>query len=322
MFLIKRLLGDNRPTITHTSTDTINLQSIDNGTSLNRDGSGLTVITGNVGHDVTISIDKQGSLRIIGTIGNNCSIYKDGNGTLTIEGSVANDLSLTVYGSGSVIFTQRPHELVIKAIKNMSSVAQISCGGVLLQRTNAGYMHHSLGATQAPPHQPMPLHQPTIVPPPANPMQRLSTEPPASSSATSNNTETDQYTELTRKYIEVTRKHKRETISDRIAKLELTSEEEKLFEPFMAELSGDYFDDIPIMYNEKYYNLSFLLELHKRGQPDPYSREPLELKNFQPARAIYNHLDDAIAQLNKIRQENATTEIQTTSTPPDAQIRL
>ncbi|MFA6302162.1 MAG: hypothetical protein WC627_03405 [Legionella sp.] len=318
MFLINRLFGDNRPTITHTDTSTINLENIDNGTSLYREGSGLTVITGNVGHHVTISINNQGSLRICGTIGNKCSIYKDGNGTLTIEGAVANDLLLTVYGSGSVIFTQRPHELVIKAMKNMSSVAQISCGGVLMPPTNTGYIHHGLGGARQ-----VPMHQPLIAPPPAaNPMRRLSTEPPASSSTTSNNTETDHYTDITQKYIETTREHKCETISVRIAKLKLTSNEEELFEPFIEEITGDYFNDIPIMYDERYYNLSTLLEMYKRNKPDPYSRVPLKLINFQPARTLYNNLDDTIAKLNEIRQKNATTENQITSAPPDAQNRL
>lgn len=155
MISFAQLLGfrrSNRPTIAQDNPDPIVLEIIPDNCDFIREGSGLTTITGAVGHNVNLTIRGNSSLRIIGNVGHGCKIFKEGNGTLTFEGAVASDLELTLYGGGDVTFTQQPGEEVIRSIKNRGTTARINCAGMILPQPRQGYRHHNLG---------IPVRQPT-----------------------------------------------------------------------------------------------------------------------------------------------------------------
>ena len=292
------LFKPSRQKIAHERAEDFNLESIANDTDFTRSGSGLTVIAGNVGHGVKLSIQDSSRVLIRGTIGSGCSILKEGGGTLTIEGTVADDLKLIVWGQGSVTFTRRPPQSVIGAIKNRGGVAQIICAGEVLPQPRQEYIHHNLGAAVRLPVEPeqraMALAQPLREQRPVPAAHHLDVA-------------VDQYSDLTRVYIETSRAHNIKTIAARINELNLSEEEQPSFEVFQDPILMVYFNDIPVAYNEIYYNLSTLLDLYNREKPDPYTREPLKLANFQPARKLFTDLDKAINNL-KLQREAAKKE--------------
>ncbi|KTD06206.1 hypothetical protein Lgra_2983 [Legionella gratiana] len=305
MISLAQLLGfrrSNRSTISHENPGSIILEIIPDNSDFIREGSGLTIITGAVGQNVNLTIRENSSLKIIGNVGRDCKILKEGNGTLTFEGAVADDLELTLYGRGDVIFNQQPSEEVIRSIKNRGSAARVICAGMILPLSSQGYRHHNLGLAR----QPIPeLRESTT-----SVLSRLSQDRPAPPSQSENTV--DQYTSLTQEYIDRCHTSNIETIAARINKLNLTQEEEPLFEGFKDCIMRDYFDDIPVMYDERYYNLSTLLELYKSNKPDPYTRKPLKLEGFYSARTLLNSFDDAVLNLNKKREatkQNASAHL-------------
>jgi hypothetical protein len=283
------LFGPKRTKISHEAAGNHNLETIANDTDFFRNGTGTTIVTGSVGHGVKLTILEEGNLTISGNIGSECSIYKDGSGVLIIEGTVADDLKLTIYGSGQVRFTRRPPESVLVAIKNPGGVAQILCEGVALPRPRQDYAHHNMGAAAR--RQPSPPPRVVYVQAAA---PRHAAGPHDAMAAV------DKYTDLTQSYIDATRAHQKKTIKARIEELALTAEEELLFKDFIDPISLDYFDDVPVQYNEKYFNLSTLLGLNK--PEDPFTREPLKLANIQPARKVFNDLDEVIKKLKEQRE--------------------
>ncbi|KTD55670.1 hypothetical protein Lsan_3222 [Legionella santicrucis] len=293
MISLAKLLGlrrSNRPTIVHENPGPIDLEIIPDNCDFIREGSGLTTVTGAVGHNVNLAIRGNGSLRIIGNVGTGCKILKEGNGTLTFEGAVASDLELTLYGGGDVTFTQQPSEEVIRSIKNRGTTARIICAGTILPQPSQGYRHHNLG-NQARQHSEQS----------ARILNQLSYSRPSSPSPKSENTE-DYYQPFTQNYIEHCQTSKLETIAVRINQLNLTNEEELLFEDFKDPITLDYFEDIPVMYDERYYNLSTLLELYKNSRPDPFTRNPLKLAGISPARTLLNNFDEVVLELHKKRE--------------------
>jgi hypothetical protein len=287
MGLFDWLFRSRRPQVSHNDAAVINLEAIANDTDFTRDGSGSTVITGSVGHGVTMSIRGNSNVTIRGAIGSGCSILKEGGGTLTIEGIVTDNLKLTVYGQGSVVFSRRPLESVIGAIKNRGGVAQIICAGSALPPPRQGYIRHNLGAAA---EQPAQYHPPLFRERPA---------PAAAPIAPA----VDNYPDITRSYIETFRDHGVKTIAVRISELNVTAEETPLFDEFIEKtIWNDYFTDIPVCYNETYYNLADLLKLYNENKPDPLSRAPLKLANIQPARQLLNKLDKVINELKATRE--------------------
>lgn len=293
MPLFDWLFGRRKPTITHKNSDDFTLETIADGTYFTRIGDGLTIITGPVGHGVKLRIEENGHLIIRGNIGTGCHILKDGLGALIIEGTVTDDLKLTVYGRGPVSFTRQPPESVIAAIKNLGGVAQISCAGSLLPApAPEGYVRHNLGRPR--PEQRAPLPQ-------------LLAERPAPAPRVQ--AAVDQYSDLTKEYIETFKAHKTKAIATRINELELTEEEEPLFERFVDHIiTKDYIDDVPVMYNEHYYSLSVLLQWSEMKKEDPQTRQPFKLANIQPACKISTDLDDVIKAL-KVRREAAKAKL-------------
>lgn len=292
--LWRRILGSQKPLISHNSIFSFELEVIPDNAEFLREGNGLTTIRGDIGQNVCLTIRENGSLKIIGNMGSGCKIFKEGNGTLTIEGAVANDLELTVYGQGGVTFTRYPPDEVIRSIKNRGA-AQIICAGTTLALANQGYRRHNLG---------IPSGQPLQEPPQATArvLSQLSVTPP-STSPSKVIEPVDQYREETQEYIELCQTRKLETFAARISKLNLTKKEEPLFERFKDPIMMDYFDDTPVMYKEKFYNLSTLLELYKNKKTDPYSRDVLKLADISPARELANKFDKAVLRLNKQREE-------------------
>lgn len=296
MISLAQLLGfrrSNRVKISHESPGSIDLEIIPDNSDFIREGSGLTTVTGAVGQNTNLTIRGNSSLRIIGNVGSDCKILKEGTGTLTFEGTVATDLELTLYGVGDVTFTQQPSNEVIKSIKNRGSTARIICAGTILPQSRGGYRHHNLGIARQPVSE---LQEPT-----PRVLSRLSQDRPPAPPSQSENI-VDQYMPLTQEYIDRCHMSKLETIAARMSKLNLTPEEEPLFEGFKDCIMKDYFDDIPVMYDERYYNLSTLLELYKNNKPDPYTRKPLKLASIYSARTLLNNFDDAVLELNKKRE--------------------
>lgn len=58
------------------------------------------------------------------------------------------------------------------------------------------------------------------------------------------------------------------------------------------------------MYDERYYNLSTLLELYKNSKPDPFTRNPLKLAGISPARTLLNNFDKVVLELNKNERQH------------------
>lgn len=301
MISLAQWLGFSRPNklvIVHDSPNATHLETIpDNSDFTRKEHSGLTTVTGSVGRNVTLTILGNNNLKIIGAISSACKILKEGNGTLTFEGIVAADLELTVYGRGDITFTQQPSEEVIRSINNRSGI-RIICAGMILPQPIQGYRHHNLN--RLPRHSLADdSHQQTT-----RALSQLSNN---SSSVRPSQVEEaiDHYLPSTQKYIERCHQSSLETIAVRISKLNLTEEELPLFDGFKDCIMMSYFDDIPVMYDEKYYNLSTLLELYKNSKPDPFSRDPLRLAGISPARTLLNNFDNAVLELNK-KRETAT----------------
>lgn len=289
MPLLDWLFGSKRLKISHKHADNINLGSIDNDTDFTREGSGETLITGSVGHGVHLIVQDTSSLKIRGDIGSGCSIYKEGSGSLIIEGDVVDDLKLTVYGQGSVSFTRQPPESVIRAIKNRGGVARITCAGTVLPLPNHGYVHHNLArpANLLIPEQRERNHlqfveRPAPLPQPINVVE-------------------DKYSEITAEHINVYKARNHKSIAVRINELNLTPDEKPLFEKFTDPIMDDYIDDVPVMHNERYYNLSTLLRQYQINRKDPFTRHPLKLADIQPARSLLISLDESIKELEQKR---------------------
>jgi hypothetical protein len=206
---------------------------------------------------------------------------------------VADDLELTVWGQGSITFNQQLPAKAINLIKKRSDAAEIICAGQPLALHCQGYRSHNLGITTT--NQRM-LEQPQQS---ATALRQLSINKPPEPSLLV--TTEDKYNPLTQDYLDRCRERKVETIADCIEKLNLTAEEEPLFKSCEDCIMGLYFDDIPVMYDEKYYNLNTLLYLHGNNKPDPFSRKPITLASICSARIIYDNLDNAIIDLNKKR---------------------
>jgi hypothetical protein len=77
---------------------------------------------------------------------------------------------------------------------------------------------------------------------------------------------------------------------DKIKELNLTDEEAKDFEEFVDPITEDYMA-IPVMLNEKYYDLSTLLRMKRQ---DPTSREAYNPLELQSGRNLINKLEAAI----------------------------
>lgn len=301
---VAHLLFGPRLNMSHDGSDIINMPAIASRTDFTRSGSGSTVITGSVGDNVNLSVDEGSSSLIIrGNIGSFCKIIKNGNGALIIEGTVADDLKLTVYGQGSVTFAVRPPESVIRNIKNPGGVARITAAGsVLTIPSNRGYVHHNLGRP-AGQQTLFENHRPTAI------VERSAPATPQTVSTV------DQYSEYTQAYIDTEARKAQEpnykSIADRINELNLTEEEKPLFERFMDPITLDYFNDIPVTYNERHYDLSTVLEMYKARQRDPITRYPLRLVDIQAARTVLESLDGVIKELDKIREAAKKAAAQT-----------
>ncbi len=296
---MKRLVfGTDKPLIRHDGSEPKNLVLIPDDSEFVREGSGLTTIE-IVGKNVVLTVSKNGSLKITGNIGSGCTIFKEGNGTLTIEGVIADNLELTVYGQGNVIFTQRPPQKVIDAIKKRSGTGQIICAGVNVTQSSAGYMRHYLGiapTTQTFEFQQQPLHQ----------VQSAQLRQPIrqssairSHTSTSQEENSDLFNEHTQAYIDSYKE--KETIEDCISKLNLTAEEEPLFENFLKCITFSYYNQPPVRCNGRYYNVSTILELYKNHKPDPFEKIPLKLDRIDDGRDIYDLLEKTIIELKEKR---------------------
>jgi hypothetical protein len=291
--------GSRKPLVSHGGSGPFDLECIPDNVEFHRVGSGITVVTGTIGENVHLTILDSSSLRIIGNIASGCKILKKGNGTLTIEGRIADDLELTIYGQGIVNFTQQPPQTVINLIKNRGEAAQIICAGARLELPTQGYRQHNLGVPARQLMSTMDEEHTRRV------LRQLSTPPaPAPLKNTLENTR-DKYNPVTLKYIELHKEH--EKIADRINKLNLNEEEEELFEECRDCIMKDYFTGIPVVYDERYYNLDWLLKWHKEKGSDPFSREPLALASIGSAREIYNKFDDAVVALKKQREAKQST---------------
>ena len=282
--------GNNAYFVALDESDTTNLEQIAPNTNFKPTGSGLTIVTGNVGHNVRLTISGSNSLEIGGNIGHFCKILKEGSGTLTIAGTVADDLELTIYGQGNVIFTQPLPATVIHLIKKRTGSAEIICAGQPLAHPNQGYRRHNLGMPST--GQPVSEQRASTLPQPTSNKPQVKASPIET---------TDKYNPLTQDYIDYCHTRKFEIIADRIEALDLTTEEESLFSDFVECIMMSYFNDIPVMYDEKYYNLSTLLHLYENNKPDPFSRKPIQLAGIASARIVYENLDHAIDELNKQR---------------------
>jgi hypothetical protein len=300
----------NRSSITHEDSNTINLEEIADNVDFKRIGSGMTTVTGNVGQLVHLTIGGSSHLAIGGDIGHGCKIFKEGSGTLTILGTVADDLQLTVYGQGNVIFTQHPPEKVISSIKKRTGTAEILCAGHPIAQPSQGYRRHNLGIPST--EQQVTEQRVSTLPQPSINRPQVKISPLE--------TTEDKYNPLTQDYIDYCHMRKFEIIADRIKRLNLTPEEEPLFESFIECIMFSYFNDIPVMYDEKYYNLSTLLHLYENNKPDPFSRKPIKLAGIASARIIYDNLDNAIDELHTKRAATKQTLADTDEDHPNLSI--
>jgi hypothetical protein len=281
--------GSKRLEISHSNADFL-LDGIANDIDFTRKGSGMTTISGSVGHGVNLNIHESSSLLIRGNIGSGCKIFKEGSGDLTIEGTVADNLKLTVYSQATVTFRHRPPDSVITAINNRGG-APIYCEGIALPLPRQEYLHNHGAAAPASVRQLIPPVQRDIAALAPAPLPR---QPRA---------EVDQYSDITQEYIDAWKAHKTKTVTARIQELKLSEEEKQFFEDFTDPITLDYFNDIPVWYNEKYYDLSTIEREYERTKRDFYDRtKPLRLAMIQPARQLLNNLDKAIIQLTKMRE--------------------
>lgn len=289
MFAVKALFGIKaKQVITHVNADSPSLETIPENTNFIREGSGTTTITGSI-VKVNVTVSNAASLRLSGQVGAGCVILKEGSGTLTFENAVADDMQLTVYGQGTIIFTQRPSQNVINSIVVRTGNARIICEGAPLNLPSQGYRRHNLGASTRN-AVPEPQFRQTSAA-----LSRLSENPPVGASR-----QGKIFNKLLQDHIDSCKDRK--TIATLVAELNLSAEEEILFNELRDSIMMDYFTDVPVKYGKSVYNLDWLMDWHNKGNPDPYTKKPIDTLSISEYPA-YGALNDAIVELNKLRAD-------------------
>lgn len=298
MGLFDFFLRPRRPQITHTNADNFALDNIANDTIFTREGSGLTTV-GSMGYNVKLNIFEQSNVIISGNIGAKCKILKDGSGTLTIDGDVARDLKLTISGQGTVYFTRKPHDDVIKSIRRSWVAAEIYCEGVLVPAANPAYTQHNMGRS-------VPETRVVEVERVIERVVVRNVPVPVASSSRQAPLVKDEYIEETWEYIEGFHRAHPESIATRVEKLgPLSKKEEELLEKFTDKVvTFDYFKDIPVMYNERHYDLSTVHQLRE----EPLTKRPIKLLKIQPARVLLEEFEAVMATIQLNRQKAAVPE--------------
>jgi hypothetical protein len=98
-------------------------------------------------------------------------------------------------------------------------------------------------------------------------------------------------------------------LRDQVEALHLTEAEEILFEDFLDPITALYMN-IPVLLQKQYYDLSTLQALKQ----NPYTREPINLSEIQPAVELRNKFADV---LQKLLHERAAKQAAILPNAPD-----
>lgn len=289
--------NDSRPRIMHNDSNTQVIQDIAAKTIFIRESDGATIIEGSIGPECKLSTLDRSKLIIKGPIRANCQIYIDDNSKVLFEGqNIPSDLKIEIRGQSQVNFLHQPPANVIHSIKFGPGSAKAFCGENELTRPNQGYTLHHLSTPSSTSAQ-------NFFGPVAPPQPRvIYVEKPIANTATK---PTDLLSELTQSYIESYSANHPCSIAKCIEDLKLTADEEVLFKQFRDPITFDYFDDIPISYDEKYWNYCTLLQIYEDKPINPFNRLPMKRSDFQPARNLLNEFDKIVKNLKKQRAQNS-----------------
>ena len=110
----------------------------------------------------------------------------------------------------------------------------------------------------------------------------------------------DAFSRYTQDYVDNFNDKKSHTAT--IAAMKLTEEEVKLMEKHLDPITGEVMD-IPVMLNEKVYNLLTLQEILARDRKDPFNRVEFTLRDIQPARGIEEEINNTLRQIEENRKK-------------------
>lgn len=238
------------------------------------------------------NISEKGNIYIKGTIGKGACINKSGIGNLFINATVEKNVSFNLSGLGIVSFIKKPPEDITI---NKSGFVKIVIGGKELMNDifpeyYARNKHYSPTRSNL-----------VDITQEYDSFSRIGLDYNTqecdfikSSEINDNN-----YSPSTKDYIESFKYNEKNT--DLIKKLDLTMEEENLLEKYCDPITLDIIN-IPVILNERIYDLNTLLDIHKNNKEDPFNKYKFILRDIQSDRKTAEEIKEIIQQIVKKRK--------------------
>lgn len=122
-------------------------------------------------------------------------------------------------------------------------------------------------------------------------LSTLSNNPSNTKSNSLNN-----YSQPTKAYIDSFKDKEKNT--DMLKDLKLLEDEKNLFEKYSDPITNDVIN-IPVILNERLYDLNTLTEIQQRDKQDPFTRIEFFLRDIQPSRKNAEKLQKIISQIKE-----------------------
>jgi hypothetical protein len=100
---------------------------------------------------------------------------------------------------------------------------------------------------------------------------------------------------------------------DALNGLQLSEDEEKLLENYCDPITADVIN-IPVILNERLYDLDTLIKIQQRDKLDPYTKYEFTLRDIQPSRKSAEELQKIVLQIKGLRKnQNTVSQVETTA---------
>jgi hypothetical protein len=111
----------------------------------------------------------------------------------------------------------------------------------------------------------------------------------------------DDYSPATKAYIDSFKDKKQNT--SRLKKLKLSDNDEKFLEDYLDPITANIIN-IPVMLNERLYDLDTLLMIQKKDKLDPFNKYEFTLRDIQPNRKAAEFLQKIVQQIKENHKTN------------------
>ena len=119
------------------------------------------------------------------------------------------------------------------------------------------------------------------------------------------NSNLNDYSPATKAYLDSFKDKKKN--SDILKGLKLSEEEEKLLEDYCDPITSDVMN-IPVILNERTYDLEILLEIQKKDKLDPFNKYEFTFRDIQPARKTTEELQKIVQQIKEFHKNKQSKE--------------